>query len=482
MLFNSFEFLIFFPIVLMLYYSAKANKDIQNVILFISSYFFYAWWDWRFLFLLLLSTLIGYAFGLLIYNTRSERNRKYFLWVSTVLNLGILCFFKYFNFFVDSAISILSAMGFHVNTYVLSIALPVGISFYTFHGMSYIIDIYRKNTIPTKKIIDYSVFVSFFPLLVAGPIERATHLLPQILKKREISLKQVYEGLILILIGLFRKIVIADTLSAYVEKAFAFSGSYSSSGLVVAVMIFAIQIYCDFSGYSDIARGTAKMMGFELLVNFRQPYFSASITEFWRRWHISLSSWLRDYLYISLGGNRNGSFNTYRNLIITMFLGGLWHGASLMFVIWGLLHGTYLAVHKWWLDLKGKRIKQAESGRFTIQFFVGMICTNVLVLFAWIFFRASSIEQATSVVHGIFSFHGSLLDITNPGKVLEPGLYLLLSIIVIILIDLPQYRANDDTVFTRWHWFPQAIIYSFFLFCIFFMVNDGDAQFIYFQF
>jgi D-alanyl-lipoteichoic acid acyltransferase DltB (MBOAT superfamily) len=399
-----------------------------------------------------------------------------------VLNLGILGCFKYFNFFADSFSVILNTIGFKVDPFILNIALPVGISFYTFHGMSYIIDIYRKNTVPTKKFIDYSVFVCFFPLLVAGPIERATHLLPQILKPRNINFKQIGEGLVLILIGLFRKVVIADNISAYVGNAFAFSDSYPSMGLVVGVLIFAVQIYCDFAGYSDIARGTAKMMGFELLINFKQPYFSASITEFWRRWHISLSSWLRDYLYISLGGNRKGKFNTYRNLFITMLLGGIWHGASWMFVIWGALNGFYLAVHKWWLDRKNVRIKEAVTAKATFQFFIAVVFTNILVCFTWIFFRAGSVDEAFSVIGGILSMRGSFLDVANPGKVLEPGLYLLISVICILIIDIPMYKSDSDVVFTKKHWSVQVLLYSAIIISLMLLGGDNEAQFIYFQF
>ena len=393
MLFNSFVFLIFLGIVIPVFYAIK-TKSGRNIFLLLASYFFYGYWDWRFCSLLLISTLIDFYVGGKLYKTENEKKRKKLLLVSMVANLGILGFFKYFNFFAESFATLLKSMGGHPDFVLLNIILPVGISFYTFQTMTYTIDIYRRKLEPTNSLIDFALYVSFFPQLVAGPIERASHLLPQLSKKFGATKEQFEKGMVLIVMGLFKKVMIGDTAGRVVDRIFGQPDLYHSPELLMALILFAIQIYADFSGYSSIARGTAKLMGIELMKNFEQPYLSANITEFWRRWHISLSSWLKDYLYISLGGNRKGKGRTYINLMITMLFGGLWHGASWNFVIWGGLHGIYLAIHKWML--KGKKIKehfQYQGRKSLIRFSFNVILTNLLGIVYLVIFPGKNIRS-----------------------------------------------------------------------------------------
>ena len=319
MLFNSLEYLLFLPTVFILYWFVfNKNLRIQNLLILISSYFFYGWWDYRFLILIFLSTIVDYIIGLNIPRQDSEKKQKSLLWFSVLFNLSILGFFKYYNFFVDSWVDLISSVGYEIKSvWTLNIILPVGISFYTFQTMSYTIDIYRKKLEPTKDFISFASFVSFFPQLVAGPIERASNLLPQILKKREFKYEQGVQGLRLILWGMFKKVVIADSLAPMVDDIFGNYQDYGGGSLWLGAIYFAFQIYCDFSGYSDIAIGTAKLFGIELMTNFKFPYFSRNIGEFWRRWHISLSTWFRDYLYIPLGGSMEGRWKSIRNILST---------------------------------------------------------------------------------------------------------------------------------------------------------------------
>lgn len=338
MLFNSIEFLIFLPSVFILYWFVfNKNLKLQNTLILISSYLFYGWWDYRFLCLIFVSTIVDYFAGINISNQNSNHKRKLFLWFSIVFNLGILGFFKYYNFFIDSWLELLSSFGYEIKSiYTLNIILPVGISFYTFQTMSYTIDIYRGQLKPTRDFISFASFVSFFPQLVAGPIERAKNLLPQILGRREFQYKQGIQGLRLILWGMFKKVVIADSLAPTVNKIFRDYELLDGGILWLGLIYFAIQIYCDFSGYSDIAIGISKLFGFNLMTNFKFPYFSRNIAEFWRRWHISLSSWFRDYLYIPLGGSKNGKSKSLRNIFTIFLVSGLWHGANWTFIFWGL--------------------------------------------------------------------------------------------------------------------------------------------------
>lgn len=352
MLFNSIEYLIFLPIVFVLYwFVVNKNLKFQNILLLIASYVFYGWWDYRFLSLIVFSSFLDYFVGIKLFEAIDEKKRKLWLYVSLFSNLGLLGLFKYYNFFADSFAVAMQGIGWQVDDLTLNIILPVGISFYTFQTLSYSIDIYRRTLEPTKNIVSFFTYVSFFPQLVAGPIERASNLLPQIEAKRKFSRESFNEGILQIGIGLFRKVVIADNLAVYVDAVYANSELHNSSTLLLATVFYSFQIYYDFAGYSDIAIGTAKLFGFNFAPNFNFPYFSKSITEFWRRWHMSLSFWLRDYLYISLGGNRKGIKITYRNLLLTMLLGGLWHGSSWNFVIWGAIHGLFLSVEKYSFSL-----------------------------------------------------------------------------------------------------------------------------------
>lgn len=409
MLFNSISFAIFLPVIFVLYWFINNRSlRLQNILLLAASYFFYACWDWRFLFLLVFSTLLDYFTGIKMTDSENARVKKFWFFVSIIVNLSFLGFFKYYNFFTGSFSEFISNFGIHINTYTLQIVLPVGISFYTFHGLSYVIDIYRGRIKAEKNFIDYSVFVCFFPLLVAGPIERATHLLPQVKTKREFSQSMFNSGLIQIAVGLFRKIVIADTLAVYVDTIYKNPGIYNSSSLVLATVFYAFQIYFDFAGYSDIAIGTAKLFGFDLLKNFNFPYFSKSITEFWRKWHMSLSSWLRDYLYIEFGGNKSGILKTYRNLMLTMLIGGLWHGSNWTFIIWGGIHGMALSIEKF--------VKSGPFFKFLQKFnSLGYLYTFTIVGFAWIFFRAANVKSALTVISGILkcSFSAPFINDIN---------------------------------------------------------------------
>lgn len=387
MLFNSLSFAFFLPVVFLLYwFAAKENLRLQNVLLLVSSYFFYACWDWRFMFLLIFSTFLDYFTGIKIHEAADKRGKLFWLWLSIGVNLGFLGVFKYYNFFAASLADGLSLLGYRADLGALQVILPVGISFYTFHGLSYVIDIYNARIRPERNFTDYAVFVSFFPLLVAGPIERATHLLPQILKKRKFSYPQAVDGLRQILWGLFKKIVIADNCAEYANAIFNNSSAYSGSTLVLGALFFTFQIYCDFSGYSDIALGTARLFGIELLRNFAFPYFSRDIAEFWRRWHISLSSWFKDYLYIPLGGSRGGTWIKIRNTFIIFLVSGFWHGANWTFIVWGLLNALYimpsivLNTHRNNLDsvAKGKHVPAVRD-------VLAIGATFGLTVFAWIF-------------------------------------------------------------------------------------------------
>ncbi len=326
MLFNSIDFAIFLPIVFILYwFVTNKNLRLQNALIVVSSYVFYGWWDWRFLSLIFFSTIVDYTIGIQLKKEERQKRRKYLLWTSILINLGFLGFFKYYNFFLDNFISAFSFFGSEISASSLNIILPVGISFYTFQTLSYTIDVYRRKLEPTKDFIAFSAFVSFFPQLVAGPIERATHLLPQFYTKRTFDYTLAVNGMRQILWGLFKKIVIADNCAEYANMIFNNSADYSGSTLVLGALFFTFQIYCDFSGYSDIAIGTSRLFGFDLMRNFNFPYFSRDIAEFWRRWHISLSTWFRDYVYIPLGGSRGGLWMKIRNTFIIFIVSGFWH-------------------------------------------------------------------------------------------------------------------------------------------------------------
>jgi len=401
MLFNSFDFAFFLPIVFILYwFGTKGNFKIQNILIVVASYVFYAWWDWRFLSLMLISTLVDFFIGLSIANQKTRKAKKRLLLLSIFVNIGILGFFKYFNFFTTNFIDAFSFFGYKFDTFFISIILPVGISFYTFQTLSYSIDVYREKLEPTKSFMAFAAFVSFFPQLVAGPIERATNLLPQFLKKREFNSEESLLGLRQIIWGLFKKIVIADNCARYANEIFNNFEHYNSLTLSMGAVAFAFQIYGDFSGYSDIAIGTARLFGFKLMKNFSYPYFSRDIAEFWRRWHISLSTWFRDYLYIPLGGSKVPSSKIVRNVFIIFLISGFWHGANWTFVIWGFLNALYFLPL-----ILGKRNRKnidiiSENKIFPkISQLLGIIGTFSITTFAWIFFRANSISEAFSYIN-----------------------------------------------------------------------------------
>ncbi len=405
MLFNSLHFAIFLPIVFVIYWLvAGKTPRRQNILLLIASYFFYACWDWRFLFLLVFSTMLDYVTGIKIAQAKNLFSKKIWLWISIFINLGFLGIFKYYNFFVNSFAESISHLGLEIHPWTLSIILPVGISFYTFHGLSYVIDLYKGKIRAEKNWIDYAVFVSFFPLLVAGPIERASHLLPQIRVNRPFNQNKAVDGLRQILWGLFKKIVIADGCAHYVNMVFDHPEQSSGSTIAVGVLFFALQIYCDFSGYSDIALGTAKLFGIDLLRNFSFPYFSRDIAEFWRRWHISLSSWFRDYLYIPLGGNQGGTWKKIRNTFLVFIISGFWHGANWTFIVWGLLHAIYF-LPLLLLNKNRIHLNMVAQGKYfpTFKELSGMLITFCLTSFAWIFFRSDNLAHAGRIISGIFS-------------------------------------------------------------------------------
>ena len=482
MLFNSINFACFLPIVFFLYwFVAKRNLKFQNILLLVSSYFFYACWDYRFLFLLMFSTLLDYYSGIKINEASKTKSKKFWFWLSISINLGFLGVFKYYNFFADSFSDALSQIGIQVNFITLQVILPVGISFYTFHGLSYVIDIYKERIKPEKNFVDYSVFVSFFPLLVAGPIERATHLLPQIQKKRVFNYTQAVDGLKQILWGLFKKIVIADNCARFANIIFNDSDLYPGSTLVLGALFFTFQIYCDFSGYSDIALGIARLFGIELLRNFAFPYFSRNIAEFWRRWHISLSTWFRDYLYIPLGGSKGGMWMKVRNTFIIFLVSGFWHGANWTFIVWGALNAIYFLPS---LLLKNNRnyLDSVAQGKLmpTLKEFFQILTTFGFTVFAWIFFRAENIHHALSYISKIFS----LSLFSNP---YFPGIGLAISTIFLTIVFVLMEWIGRESQYATQNLIPTRprslrwIVYGLIIICII-VYGGGEQQFIYFQF
>ena len=472
MLFNSFEFLIFFPIVFTAYWLLNKDLKKQNILLLLSSYIFYAWWDWRFLSLIIISSCIDYIAGLKIFTSNTKKQRKRWLLVSLIANLGLLSIFKYYNFFAESFADLTNVFGWKPNDLTLNIILPVGISFYTFQTLSYTIDIYRKQFQPTNDLISFFTYIAFFPQLVAGPIERASNLLPQIEKKRIFKKEWFNEGIIQILVGLFRKIVIADTIGAYVDTIYSGIGLYNSTTIILATFLYAFQIYYDFAGYSDIAIGTAKLIGFKFNQNFNLPYFSKSLTEFWRKWHMSLSYWLRDYLYISLGGNRKGIKITYRNLMFTMLLGGLWHGSAWNFIIWGGIHGVVLSIEKYLKSNRNWHISNKLK-------FLGYPITFSIVLLSWVFFRSQDLNSAFLAIKNIFQFNFSSPFIGDINLVIN-------SIIVLsigILFDLYLFNKKIDleNFASKFNILKIAIISSVIILLINLFYSTSN-NFIYFQF
>tara|TARA_B110000003_G_scaffold267919_1_gene296747 strand:- start:5657 stop:7093 length:1437 start_codon:yes stop_codon:yes gene_type:complete len=478
MLFNSIEFLVFLPTVFFLYwFCCGKNVKAQNLLILLSSYIFYGWWDYRFLSLIIISTIVDYLTGLAIYRSSKNGWKKFFLFLSLFTNLSILGFFKYFNFFIDSWLNVLSLFGYaSENLWTLNVILPVGISFYTFQTMSYSLDIYRKDMKPIKDFIAFASFVSFFPQLVAGPIERAKALLPQIEKPRNFDYYQAIVGVRLIVWGMFKKVVIADSLARYVDIFYANPNDYMGLPTIVAMIFFTFQIYCDFSGYSDIAVGTARLFGIKLNRNFNVPYISSNFTEFWKRWHISLSSWFRDYVYISLGGNRVGKIKNYRNLITTFIVSGLWHGANYTFIVWGAIHGILLILEKSFQDLKIKMTLN-KYFKIAITFFI----TNI----TWVFFRSKDVNQALTVLSNsikintdlnsiVFSFRGFGIDSFE-----LITMFLLIALVVVIEFFESYFKSIKKIQLP----YIQFIWIQILIFFILFFATKGELKnFIYFQF
>jgi alginate O-acetyltransferase complex protein AlgI len=470
--FNSWVFAALFLIVLALHYSLAWRA--QNIMLFIASLVFYGWWDWRFLGLMLFSAGVDYIVALYM-PAASPQRRKALLTLSMCCNLGILGVFKYLGFFAESFARVLEALGLRADIPTLHIVLPVGISFYTFQSMAYAIEVYRGRTEPVRDPVLFFLFVSYFPTLVAGPIERPTNLLPQLTQPRRVTPELFASGCLLILIGLARKVLIADNAAAWVDQAFAAPGAMSSFQLIAAAAMFGIQIYSDFAGYSDMARGTSQLLGVEMIENFRQPYFASNIADFWRRWHMSLSTWLRDYLYIPLGGNRHGRAKTYRNLMLTMLLGGLWHGANWTFVVWGGLHGLALAVHKAWTERRAAGWRwsplRLPNGPGTV---LSWAATMAVVVAAWVFFRAQSVEQAGMVFAGIVAMRDGYDT---------PWLIALLELTAgMLFIDVPQYLSRSQTAMLRWPWAVRGVVYAVLVLAIAIFGAENHVPFIYFQF
>jgi len=458
------------------------NKSykLQNILLLVASYFFYACWDWRFLFLLIFSTVLDYYTGIKMSDAKNKSNKKFWFLLSISVNLGFLGVFKYYNFFADSFADAIANFGLHVNPWTLKVILPVGISFYTFHGLSYVIDIYKDRIKAEKNFLDYSVFVCFFPLLVAGPIERATHLLPQIQRNRKFDYNRAVDGLRQILWGLFKKVVIADNCAYFANIIFDNSAHYSGSTLVLGALFFTFQIYGDFSGYSDIALGTARLFGIDLLKNFSFPYFSRDIAEFWRRWHISLSTWFRDYLYIPLGGSKGGTWMKVRNTFIIFLVSGFWHGANWTFVIWGLLNAIYI-MPSIIFNTNRTNLDIVASGKYlpSLKEFLQIITTFTLTVFAWIFFRSENVPNALTFINHIFS--KTLFKIPNTKGLDNIGI---ITFILVIFILIEWFgRENNyaiEKMFLKSKWLRYIFYYLIILLIIF--LTGKSQEFIYFQF
>ena len=480
MLFNSFDYAIFVPLVFALYWFIfNKNIHFRNTFLLICSYIFYGWWNWRFLFLIMLSSTVDYFAGVGLEKTNAVNKRKLLLLTSITINLGVLAFFKYYNFFADSFTMLFEMLGFKAHAVTLNILLPVGISFYTFQSMSYTIDVYNRKMKPVRNAVTYFSFVSFFPQLVAGPIERATHLIPQFQSMREFDYSKAAGGLRMILWGLFKKIAVADNCAGSVNQIFEHYMTLSGSTLLLGAVLFAFQIYCDFSGYSDIAIGTARLFGFDLMRNFATPYFSRDIAEFWRRWHISLSTWFRDYVYIPLGGSRVSNILKIRNTFIVFVVSGFWHGANWTFLAWGFLHALYF------IPLLLLKLNRKNTGNLPTHVaglsekfkeFSGIFGTFFLVVIAWIFFRADNISIAIKYIQRIFSASFFTIPQMKPSQAVIP-------IVVLIVVEWITRNKSyefemDRIVFSRpLRW----ALYSFIGYLI--IIFPGESQkFIYFQF
>ena len=486
MLFNSVDFAVFLPAIFALYWAVgKENRKGQNLVLIIGSYLFYGWWDWRFLLLIFASSALDFYLGLKLGSTTSQKSRKLLLASSLIFNLGLLGFFKYANFFLESFTETFTFFGSRFETDRLDIILPVGISFYTFQTLSYTIDVYRKKLKPTSDPVLFFTFVAFFPQLVAGPIERASNLLPQFQSKRNFDYHQGADGLRQILWGLFKKIVIADNFGRHVDFIFTDYEQYPGGVLVLGAVFFAFQIYCDFSGYSDIAIGTARLFGFNLMRNFAFPYFSRDIAEFWRRWHISLSTWFRDYLYIPLGGSRVSEFLSVRNTFVVFLVSGFWHGANWTFLFWGFLHALFFLP----LLLTGRNRSHLDTisrGKLWVSGseLLKMISTFSLVTLGWIFFRADSIEHGFQFISHLFT---NISEPINRASLSFTNLFIIGDLLMLILFIIVEwirreqahplyFSANGGNRMKRW------FLYVGVIFLIVLYGQTEELPFIYFQF
>jgi len=476
MTFNSLAFVAFFLVVYGCYIAVSRKVFPRNILLLLASYFFYGWWDWRFLVLIWFSTICDYYISAAMGNIPSIsvskfNQRKLLLLLSLIINLSILAFFKYCDFFIESISKLTTLFHFEADYPTLHIILPLGISFYTFQTLSYTIDVYRKKLTPTKSLLNFSLYVAFFPQLVAGPIERAVRLLPQIETVRTVTAKHIETGLFLILFGFYKKIVVADNMGIVADRIFNNYELFYGVDLLIGIAAFSLQIYCDVSGYSDIARGIARLMGFDLMLNFNLPYFARSPKEFWHRWHISLSTWFRDYLYIPLGGSRGGILGKYRNLVVTMLVCGLWHGAGWNFVLWGLYHGILLVMmnkidmfHASFASLVPKNIIPL----------IQWLSTLLLVMVGWVIFRSSSFDQCITILTGVFS--GSFTLDQNS------WISMLIYILPLVAIELLQYIKRDLLVITKLKSYMIIPVYTYLLAAIFVFGVRTGSEFIYFQF
>ena len=486
MLFNSIDFVIFLPIVFLLYwFVTNRNVKYQNLLFAITSYIFYGWWDWRFLLLILFSTILDYTIGIKLSNQNNKQKRKILLSISLLINLGFLGFFKYYNFFIESFVEAFSFFGMEINVGTLKIILPVGISFYTFQTLSYTIDVYNRKLNPTKNFIAFTSFVSFFPQLVAGPIERATNLLPQFYKKRKFNSDLAIEGVRQMLWGFFKKIVIADTCAIFVDDIFLNYSNYSGSILIIGAVLFAFQIYCDFSGYSDIAIGIAKLFGIKLMTNFRTPYFSRNIAEFWKRWHISLSTWFRDYLYIPLGGSRLSKLLTIRNIFIIFIVSGFWHGANWTFIIWGGLNALYF-VPVFLMKKNRTYVNQHINAGLkpNLKELINILLTFGITTFAWIFFRSKTVSDSIDYIQGVFNpnnFFELKMAITYNVDIRPLIVYLTFFLLIEWYYRNKEYvfAPNNTKVFGV---FIKYLIYLLVIISIILSIKNEASSFIYFQF
>ena len=483
MTFNSLAFAIFLPIVFILYWFVFKNLKKQNVLILVASYIFYGLWDWRFLFLILASTAVDYLVGIAIFNNKDyDRKRKLFLWLSVIFNVGLLGFFKYYNFFADSFVDMVGLFGYDIkSTWTLNIILPVGISFYTFQTMSYSLDVYYKRLEPTKDFLLFATYVAFFPQLVAGPIERASHLLPQIAQKRVFKYEQASEGLKLILWGLFKKMVIADGLAPMVDDIFNNYGTYPASTLILGVTLFSFQVYGDFSGYSDIAIGTSKLLGIELMSNFKFPNFSRNVAEYWQRWHVSLSTWFRHYVYIPLGGSRVSKLKSIRNICIIFLVSGFWHGANWTFIFWGGFHAlAYIPVFLMNRNTIYKDSVVGENTLFpTFKELGQLILTFGIVTFSRIFFRSNSITDSFAFIKRLFT------DFEFAPYHHPMGYRMVDYFVLIFFFVLYEYRMRKDerSPFKFKNRYVRFVAYTVVVFLIFLFYDDMvDRSFIYFQF